>query len=85
MKLIPLIATKETINVKFGGVVTYETDQNVDEPGILLVSNESGEFAMTVVNQVHLGGPVKLLMRPTGQLPVKKFSVGDKIGYIAIF
>lgn len=84
MKLIPLVATKETIDVKKGGIVTYETDQSISDQGILLIANENGDYAMTIVDQVHMGGPVKVSMRPISQ-PAKKYSVGDRIGYLAVF
>lgn len=85
MKLIPLKATKETINVKLGGLITYETDVTTTEPGIILLDNKSGEYGVTVLNQCHDGGPVKVLMKATGQAPVKKYAIGDTVAMLAVF
>ncbi len=84
MKLIPLIAVKETINVKLGGIVTYTTDQKIDGEGIILAANETGEYGMVIVDQVHSGGEVIVTMRPVVQ-PAKKYNIGEKIGYLAVF
>jgi hypothetical protein len=84
MKLIPLVATKESIDIKKGGIVYYDTDITTEQEGILLMANENGDYAMTIVDQVHKGGPVRVSMRPILQ-PAKKYAVGDVIGYIAVF
>lgn len=85
MKLIPLIATKETVDVKKGGVVTYETGLTETSPGIILLENPEGDYGVIIVNQIHAGGAVKVMVRPVGQTPVKKYSVGDTIGQLAVF
>lgn len=85
MKLIPLIATKETVDVKKGGIVTYETSLTEDNQGIILLENSQGEYGVVIVNQLHSGGKVKVMVRPVGQTPVKKYSVGDTIGQLAVF
>jgi hypothetical protein len=84
MKLIPLIATKESIDVKKGGVITYSTDTNC-EPGIILLDNQNGDYGVTVINQFHPGGNVKVIMRPAGPAPVKKYAVGDTVALLAVF
>lgn len=85
MKLIPLKATKETIDVKRQGVITYETDVITDVPGIILLDNSNGDYGVTVINQVHSGGNVKVIMRPTGPAPVKKYAVGETVAVLAVF
>lgn len=85
MKLIPLKATKETIDVKRQGVITYETDVVTTEPGIILLDNSNGDYGVTVINQVHTGGSVKVIMRPTGPAPVKKYTVNDIVAVLAVF
>ena len=85
MKLIPLIATKESVDVKKAGLITYETDKVIDQPGIILIHNPSGEYGVVLVDQVHEGGAVIVKMRPAGPSPVKKFNVKDNIGYLAVF
>lgn len=85
MNFIDLKAVKETVDVKLGGLVTYETDQTVDGPGIILLYNPSGAYGMTLVDQVHENGLVMVRMKPTGQTPVKKFNVGDVVAKIAVF
>ena len=85
MKLIPLKATSEFVDVKKAGLVTYQTDQTVNQPAVILMHNPEGTFGMVLVDQVHLDGPVVVRMRPSGPAPVKKYQINDVIGYIAIF
>ncbi len=85
MKLIPLIATSESIDVRKGGLVTYTTDVVTTEPGIIRLYNPDGSYGVTVINQVHNGGPVNVLVKATGQSPVKKYSVNDTVAVLAIF
>lgn len=85
MKLIPLKATSESINVKLGGLITYSTDVTTDKPGIILLQNPGGDYGVTVINQCHESGPVKVLMKATGQSPVKKYNVGDIVAVLAVF
>jgi len=84
MKLIPLIATKEAIDVKKGGVITYSTDVTC-EPGIIILDNPSGDYGVTIINQFHSGGNVKVIMRPAGPAPVKKYAVGEQVALLAVF
>lgn len=85
MKLIPLIATKETIDVKRGGVITYDTGLTEEAQGIILLENPDGDYGVTIVNQVHPGGIVRVIVRPAGPTPVKKYEVGDIVGQLAVF
>lgn len=84
MKLIPLIATKESVDVKKGGIVTYETDQNIEQEGIILLANPHGDYGMIIIDQVHKGGAVKVIMRPVNT-PVKKYTVGETVALLAVF
>lgn len=85
MRLIPLIATKETVDVKKGGIVTYDTAEEFDGPGIILLDNPNGEYGVVIINQIHSGGNVKVVVRPVGQVPVKKYNVGDTVAQLAVF
>lgn len=85
MKLTPLKATKEIVDVKRGGIVTYETAIETNEPGIILLENPNGDYGVVIINQVHAGGPVHVMVRPVGQTPVKKYVVGDIVGQLATF
>lgn len=84
MKLIPLKATKETVDVKRGGIVTYETDQTIDQEGIILMENPEGTYGMVLIDQVHRGGPVTVILRPINT-PVKKYTIGDVVAQLAVF
>lgn len=86
MRLIPLKAVKETIDVKKHGIVTYECDQVVKEPGVILLDNKDGEYGMVIISQIHNGSnePVRVVMRPV-HTPVKKYSINDVVAYLAVF
>lgn len=86
MKLIPIIATSETIDFKKGGTVTYNTDLVVEQPGIILLDNPTAEYGMVLMNQVHPGGtqPVTVSMRPLSNPPVRKYSVGDVVAQLMV-
>lgn len=85
MKLIPLVITKETIDVKKGGIITYETGKTEESNGIILLDNPNGDYGVVIINQLHPGGPVKVMVRPVGQTPVKKYNVGDTVAQLAVF
>lgn len=85
MTFIDLKATKELIEVKKAGLITYETDQVIDNPGIIVLNNPTGDYGVVLVDQVHEGGAVIVRMRPAGPSPVKKFNVGDVVAKIAVF
>lgn len=85
VKFIPLTAKTEHIDLKRGGVVTYETDVVHDGPALILSNNPNGEYGLIVLNQVHEGGPVRVQFRPVGQAPVKKYGVSDVVGLLAVF
>ncbi len=84
MKLIPLIASRESIDVKRGGIVTYHTDQIIDQEGIILMENPEGNYGMVLIDQIHRGGPVTVVMRPINT-PVRKYSVGETVAVLAVF
>lgn len=84
MEIIDLKATKESINVKLGGVITYDTDITTAGPGFIILDNQLGEYGVTVLNQYHPGGPVKVLMRATGQIPVKKYNINDVVAKLVV-
>lgn len=83
MTLIPLIATKETIDMKKHGLVTFETDIVTDGPGIILLNNPEGKFGVSIVNQLHEGGKVTVLVRAISQ-PVLKPNVGDIVAQLVL-
>jgi hypothetical protein len=85
MKLIPLKATKETVDIKKAGLITYETDQSYDSPAIILMNNPSGDYGVILVDQIHTGGKVVVRMRPAGPSPVKKYNLGDIVAQLAVF
>lgn len=85
MRLIDLKAISENIDVKKAGLITYETDQEIDQPGIILMNNPTGDYGVVLIDQVHEGGKVVVRMRPSGPSPVKKFTVGDVIAKLAVF
>lgn len=84
MVLIPIRATEEFVDIKKGGMVTYTTDIT-SEPGIILLENPNGDYGVVIVNQVHPGGPVKVMVRPVGTPPVKKYNIGEVIAQLATF
>ncbi len=84
MRFIPLIATKETINVKLGGIITYETDLSIDQEGIILMENPEGTYGMVLIDQIHRSGNVTVVMRPVNT-PVRKYNIGDVIAQLAVF
>ncbi len=84
MRLIPLIAISEAVDVKKGGIVTYTTDQTVDQEGIILLENPEGTYGMVLIDQVHRSGNVVVVMRPVNT-PVKKYAIGDVIAQLAVF
>ncbi len=84
MKLIPLKATSEFVDVKRGGIVTYQTDQVVDQEGIILMENPEGTYGMVLIDQVHRGGAVTVILRPINT-PVKKYAIGDVVAQLAVF
>ncbi len=81
---LPLKATKEVIEMKKGGLITYETDVVTDGPGIIFVDNPTGEYSVAIVNQIHHGGAVRVMVKGITQ-PAKKFEVGQIIGQLAVF
>jgi hypothetical protein len=85
MTFIELVATKETIDVKLGGLITYETDIVTEGPGIILTDNPTGEYSLSLLSTFHPGGPVKVLMKGVGQAGNKKFNVGQVVAKLAVF
>jgi hypothetical protein len=85
MKLIPLIATKETIDVKNGGAITYETETRTDGPAVILMDNPKGEYGVTLLSTFHPGGQVKVIMKGVGPTGNKKYNVGEQVALLAVF
>lgn len=85
MKFIDLIATKETIDIKAGGLITYETDIATDGPGVILTDNPTGEYSLALLSTYHPGGKVKVLMKGIGAAGNKKYSIGDVVARLAVF
>ncbi len=84
MQFIPLKATKRTIDVKKGGAITYETETVTDGPGIILLDNETGEYGVVLVSQMHKGGKVSVIMK-AAVVPAKAYEVGDIVAQLALF
>lgn len=81
MKTIELKATDETIDVKKNRIV-YATGIEAG-PGVIVLSDTTGEYGLMITNQIHNGGLVEVSMRPVNT-PVKKFKVGDVIGTLVV-
>jgi hypothetical protein len=83
MKLIPLIATSEKVDIK-KNIVVYQTEVISTSPG-LIVTDDQGEYDMKVCNTVHRGGtePITVITKPTST-PSKKFKVGDQVGVLVV-
>lgn len=75
-KIIPIIATKEKINIKTG-IIEY-TGQTHDGVGLLMMPEDSETSKLYIVQPLHKGGEVVVKMSPI-TLPVKKFSIGDVV------
>ena len=85
MQFLELKATKETVDVKSGGVITYETDVTTEGPGVILTDNPTGEYSVALLSTYHPGGPVKVLMKGVGPTGNKKYNVGDVVAKLAVF
>lgn len=85
MRFLELKATKETILVKEGYAIIYETDVVTDGPGIILTDNSTGEYSVSLLSTYHPGGPVKVLMKGVGPAGNKKYNVGDIVAKLAVF
>ena len=81
MKTIELKATAEKIDVK-RNMIVYETGIEAG-PGVIVLSDSTGERGMLITNQVHNGGPVTLTLKPF-MTPAKKYSVGDVVGTLIL-
>ncbi len=82
MKTITLKVVSEKIDIK-KNTITYETDANAG-PGIIVLTDESGEHGMIITNQVHNGGTVVLKMKPF-VTPARKYNIGDVVGTLVLF
>ena len=85
MKFIELKATKETIDVKMGGVIIYDTDIVTEGPAIILMDNPTGEYSLSLISSYHPGGQVKVLMKGVNSTGNKKYQVGDTVAKLAVF
>lgn len=85
MRFLELTATKETIDVKAGGTIVYETDVITEGPGIILMDNPTGEYSLALISSYHAGGPVKVLMKGVTQTGNKKYAVGQVVAKLAVF
>jgi hypothetical protein len=85
MRFIELKAIKETIDVKAGGAIIYETDVTTDGPGVILTDNPTGEYSLALLSSYHPGGPVKVVMKGVNQVGNKKYEVGQVIAKLAVF
>lgn len=82
MKTIELFA-KEVIVDKKTFAVTYKT--NVEAPpGVLLLDDTTGTHDMMLSSNLHNGGEVVIIMRPT-RTPAKKYEVNEKIATLLLF
>lgn len=85
MKFLELKAVKETIDVKLGGAIVYETDVVTEGPAIILMDNPTGEYSLALISSYHPGGPVKVIMKGVGSTGNKKYNVGDTVAKLAVF
>jgi hypothetical protein len=85
VKFLELRATKESIMIKDGGAIIYETDVVTDSPGIVMMDNPTGKYGLNLLSTYHPGGPVKVIMRASGPIPVVKYNVGDVVAKLAVF
>lgn len=85
MKFLELKATKESIDMKSGGVIVYETDVVTEGPGIILMDNPSGIYSLALISNFHAGGPVKVIMKGVNGVGNKKYCVGDIVAKLAVF
>lgn len=85
MKFLELRATKETIDVRKGGAIIYETDVVTQGPGIILTDNPTGEYSVALLSTLHPGGVVKVIMKGVGSSGNKKYNVGDIVAKLALF
>lgn len=84
MKFLELKATKESLNMKLGGVITYDTDVTTEGPGVIMLDNPTGEYGVALISQFHPGGPVKVIMKAV-MSPAKKYEVGQVVARLAVF
>lgn len=85
MTFLELKATKESIDVKAGGVIIYETDVTTEGPGVILSDNPTGEYSVALLSTFHPGGAVKVIMKGVGPSGNKKYNVGDVVAKLAVF
>lgn len=85
MKFLELKATNETIDVKAGGVIIYDTDVTTDGPGVILTDNPTGEYSLSLLSTYHPGGQVRVLMKGVSSTGNKKYKVGDVVAKLAVF
>lgn len=85
MKFIELKATKETVNVKLGGAIIYETDVTTEGPGIIVMDNPTGEYSLALISGYHPGGQVKVIMKGVSNTGNKKYNIGDIVAKLAVF
>lgn len=81
MKLIEIKATGEKLDIK-KNTLTYTSDVDA-APGILLQADKSGEKGVLIVNQIHEGGPVNVIMKPFNT-PAKKYAVGEVVAVLMV-
>jgi hypothetical protein len=85
MEFKDLVATKETIDLASGGLVTYDTDVVTSGPGMILTYNPTGKYSMSLVSTFHPGGPVQILMRGIAASGNKKYPVGEIVAKLVLF
>lgn len=84
MKFLELKATGETLDMKRGGVITYDTDVTTEGPGVIMLDNPTGEYGVTLISQYHPGGQVKVVMKAV-MTPAKKYDIGQVVARLAVF
>lgn len=85
MKFLELKATKETVDIKNGGAIIYETDTVTEGPAVILIDNPTGEYSMALLSSFHPGGPVKVIMKGVSSSGNKKYKVGEIVAKLAVF
>jgi hypothetical protein len=85
MTFLELRAIKETVDVKNGGAIVYETDVQTTGPAVILMDNPTGEYSVALLSSYHPGGAVKVIMKGISSSGNKKYKVGDIIAKLMVF
>lgn len=82
MKLIEVIAASEGVFDIKKNTLTYATEVEAGA-GVLLEADKSGDKDMLIVNRVHNGGRVTIIMKPF-RTPAKKYNAGEVVAILMV-